>query len=253
MRAARLALVGLLGLGCALLGGEKVDPPPAPGPELGSSPASVVALLEEGDPGARVKLETLRVSRMDGDFWSDIPARELRPDRFQPEPEGFYSVVALRNCKHGWLDFKGRGMGSWFLFRGGSLVAFQHQGFTPRCDTIDHFVPAPTALLREEREVSRYAGQRYPQPRPGVGEHFARGFAYLEVERVEEAQRMHRAGSHGLEVEIRNRKDRELPMSEEERALRKQRAELKKALDAERIEREGSRGPEEDFFRGVTP
>ena len=42
-------------------------------------------------------------------------------------------------------------------------------------------------------------------------------------------------------------------MDEEERELRKERAELGAALDAVRLEREGSRGPEEDYFRGRAP
>jgi len=245
-----------LALGCGALGGpgaKKPDPPPAPGPLLGASLADTLALVEAGDPGARVKLEVVRISSIDGDFWSDLPTRSVRSRAFRADPRTHYSMVAHRVCKKGWLDFRGGGLGSWFLFRGDSLVAFEHPGFQPDCEIIDHFVPAPLDQVREEREVRRYAGQRYPRVHPGPGERFQRGFAYLAVDRVEDAERMHRAGSSTLDGMIRSRKDREQPMDEPERALRQKRAELANALDEVRLEREGTEGPEEDYFRGLRP
>jgi hypothetical protein len=177
------AVCGLaLGLACA------GAPPPLPSgvsaaPAVGDPlPLPLQKLPHVEKPGPSVELEELRVVSV-----KQLPWTPLDPAAATSET-GPIAVVAGRSCTE-WegLERHESARASWFLLRGGAVVAFDHDDFAPRCEAIPSYVPTPLEDIAIERMLMRYATQRWPGDSVTPDERLSRGLALLEVQRGEDA------------------------------------------------------------------
>jgi hypothetical protein len=152
------AVCGLaLGLACA------GAPPPLPSgvsaaPAVGDPlPLLLQKLPHVEKPGPSVEPEELRVVSV-----KQLPWTPLDPAAATSET-GPIAVVAGRSCTE-WegLERHESARASWFLLRGGAVVAFDHDDFAPRCEAIPSYVPTPLEDIAIERMLMRYATQRWP-------------------------------------------------------------------------------------------
>ena len=88
--------------------------------------------------------------------------------------------------------------GSWLLFRGGRLEAFDAWEFGEACAPEHRLLPAAEAHRRLERELSRDVARRYPASRLGPQDAFRKGLLLVEHGRVDDADAMLALGERGL-------------------------------------------------------
>jgi hypothetical protein len=229
---ARAGLLVLLALACA------GAPPPLPAgvsaqPALGDSFDLLLAKLPHAEqPGPRVELEELRVLAVDREPWARLdPALAVRA-------AGRVAVVAGRGCsvREGLHRVRAE-RSSWFLLSAGSLVAFDHDGFSAGCTPLPAFQPASRDDVAVERMLVRYVTQRWPDDAVPAEERLARGLALIARDRPDDAlAELHALDRRIAELERREQdpetgdaSSRETWHEEAER-LRPLRAELHHAL-----------------------
>jgi len=203
-----LATAALAAAGCSWhRPGEANAAAPAaaelPAPEPGWGVAQVLALAEQREAGDfAVDVELRRVARVREGVWEDVPARAARSGDFSADAGADYVVVVRRGCR----DWEGRERwsderASWFLLPGGSLAAFDHWTFGPRCALGNAFRPlaadAPSRLT--ERDLLRWLEQRHPPGRIPTELRFQRGRAFAAAGRIDEAKAMLRFGDDALQ------------------------------------------------------
>ena len=186
----------------------------------------------------------LRVSKIAGGIWEPVPERRARRGDFALDPAADYVVVVARECS----DWEGRERWSdertsWFLLRGGRLVAYDHWTFGPRCGLANAFRPVDAASpsRTNERDLLRWLEQRRPPGRIPIDLRFQRGHAYVAAGRLEEAGAMLRFADEALAAREDLMSPREVAPEEEAafeaegQRLRGLRADLSAAIrDAER-------------------
>ncbi len=216
---------------------------PAP-PQAGAGFGPTIAALDLAPgPGARVVVEELRVLRTEDGAWEPLDPASAET------ASGTVGVATSRRClqREGWRR-REVPRSSWFLFRDGALVAWDHGVFGPGCSVEAHFRPAREEDLAEERTLVRWLAQRFPEARPDVSERMRMGLAYVEAGRLDDAERMLADGEHAIEAAERDRsRDPGAPTaepSETEAEWLRLRAELFRALrDAKREARAGPASP----------
>jgi hypothetical protein len=244
------AAAALAAAGCSWHGpGEanEVSPvsPALPVPAEGTALAEVFAVADAVPQGPfSASAEVLRVSKIAGGVWEEVPAERARRADFALDPAADYVVVVARECS----DWEGRERWSdertsWFLLREGRLAAYDHWSFGPRCGLANAFRPvaAGSPSRTNERDLLRWLEQRRPPGRVPVELRFQRGHAYVAAGRLEEAGAMLRFADDALAAREELASPRE-QSSEEEAAfeaegerLRGLRADLSKAIrEAER-------------------
>jgi hypothetical protein len=235
---AGLAAAALAAHGCSWHGFGDADAvvaaPDLPAPAAGASLAEVFVVadaVEQGDFSARA--EVLRVSKIAGGIWEEVPEKRARRPDFALEPGADYVVVVGRECsdwvgRERWSDERT----SWFLLQDGRVVAFDHFRFGERCGLANAFRPvaAGSPARANERDLLRWLEQRRPPGRIPLELRFSRGQAYVAAGRLEEAEAMLRFADDALDA----REDLERPreVSDEEAA----------AFDAEGRRLRGLRG-----------
>jgi hypothetical protein len=228
----RLCLVALAALACA-------GPPPLPEgvpatPALGDSLALLVTKLQhaEGAP-AEVELRELRVLSVDAEPWRTLPLDEAEGLR------GEVGVIAGRRCRfrERILESEATERGSWYLLRGGALVAFDHRGFAARCASRGDYEPVGAERVALERSLLRYLSQRWPKSEIAPEERLARGLRLLERGRPEDAAHELHALDRRIDELSRRQTEYETPdeaerarLREEEERLRPMRAQLYRTL-----------------------
>jgi hypothetical protein len=161
----------------------------------GASLSDVLALVRSEEPGGMdVELRELRVSRVTDGYWEPVD-----PDDALSAPQGELAVIAVRRCG----DWTGRDhweaeRASWFIHQGGTLAAFDHWSFGPRCALGNQFAPSPPALLETEQELRRFVDQRHPPAWAPLAIRFRRGLAFLGAGRSREALAELNAGDQAL-------------------------------------------------------
>ncbi len=224
---------------CFALACATAPPPLPPGttaePSIGDSLAVLIAKLHhaEGAP-AEVELSELRVVSVEREPWRtlDLAAAGAEP--------GEVGVIAGRRCawREG-LHSEEVERASWFLLHGGTLHAFDHQGFGARCGGSPAFEPAAAEQVALERSLVRYLSQRWPVAEIPGEERLARGTRLLAQDRVEDARyelfaldrRIAELERRQTEQETPDAGERERLRREQER-LRPLRAQLHHALRA---------------------
>jgi hypothetical protein len=204
-----LAAAALVAPGCAWhalgdTGGVAAVDRSLPAPAAGANLPEVFAVadaVEQGDFSASA--EVLRISRIAGGFWEEVPVKRARRADFVLDPAADYAVVVARECSD-W-DARERFSDertSWFLLVGGSVVAYDHFSFGPRCDIANAFRPlaAASPARANERDLLRWLEQRRPPGRIPVEIRFTRGRAYVEAGRLEEAGAMLRFADDALDA-----------------------------------------------------
>jgi hypothetical protein len=181
-----------------------VAAPDLPSPAAGDSLAEVFAVadaVEQGDFSVRAEL--LRVAKIAGGIWEDVPEKRARRADFVLEPGADYVVVVGRECsdwvgRERWSDERT----SWFLLHDGRVLAFDHFRFGARCGLANAFrpVPADSPARANERDLLRWLEQRRPPGRLPVELRFARGHAYVAAGRLEEAEAMLRFADDALDA-----------------------------------------------------
>ncbi len=209
-RIAGLALAALVaGAGCSWHRPGDADaaaPAPAdvPGPAPGMDLVSVLAVARATEQGPfSVASDLVRVSKVRGAEWQDVPIDAAERGRYAPEAGADTVVVALRSCRdwqdrERWSDERA----SWFLLHGSRLVAFDHWGFGPRCALSNAFRPSPDGAPTRatERDLLRWLEQRHPPGRVPVEIRFERGAAFLAVGRLGEAKAMLKFGDDAIQA-----------------------------------------------------
>jgi hypothetical protein len=212
-------------------------PLPSEGMTLGEAIA-VVETEEQGD--FSVSAEVLRIAKIEGGIWEDVPARAARRSDFAPAAGAEYVVVAQRTCSD-WATTRDRwsdDRASWFLFAGGKLVAFDHWTFGPRCALGNAFspVPAGSPSVSTERDLLRWLEQRHPPGKIPTELRFARGRAFAAADRLPEARAILRFSDDALDYredvfEVReSTEDERSAFDAESRRLRDLRADLSTAI-----------------------
>jgi hypothetical protein len=224
-----------------------VAAPELPAPAAGESLAEVFAVadaVEQGD--FSVHAEVLRVSKIAGGIWEEVPEKRARRSDFALEPGADYVVVVARECsdwvgRERWSDERS----TWFLLEDGRVVAFDHFSFGPRCGLANAFRPvdAGSPARVNERDLLRWLEQRRPPGRLPVEIRFSRGHAYVAAGRLEEAEAMLRFADDALDAREELESPREVSLEEaaafdaESRRLRGLRADLSAAIrEARRAE-----------------
>jgi len=219
--------------------------PALPVPAEGAALAEVFAVadaVEEGPFSASAEL--LRVSKIAGGVWEEVPAERARRADFALDPAADYVVVVARECsdwesRERWSDERT----SWFLLREGRLAAYDHWTFGPRCSLGNAFRPvaAGSPSRTNQRDLLRWLEQRRPPGRVPVELRFQRGHAYVAAGRLEEAGAMLRFADDALAAREELASPREQSPEEEAafeaegERLRGLRADLSKAIrEAER-------------------
>lgn len=154
-------------------------------PAIGATLPEVVAGLfaPTGGEGDHLRVLELRVLRLDLRPW-----REVDPEEAATAPR--VGLLCHRRCQRlEGLGFAKSERTSWMIFRHGALAAYDHGGFAPGCEPRRDLHPAPLALVDEERNLRRYAAQRYPQARPSLEERLQGGLALVGVGRLRDAER----------------------------------------------------------------
>lgn len=199
---ARALLAAALCSGCAwhgdgAAGALREAAAGVPAPALGMGVAEVLALVRAREAGGvDVDVRELHVSRVTDGAWE-----ALRPKQALRDPGGEIVVIAVRRCgdwtsREHWEAVRA----SWFVLEGGSLAAFDHWSFGPRCSVGNAYAPAAPELLETERTLRRFAEQRHPAAPPPLAIRFRRGLALLAAEREAEARAELSAGDQGLAV-----------------------------------------------------
>lgn len=255
--AGRLALAaglaGLCGLGCAPVPGAawRAAHPDfvraAPAAEAAVAP--VVASLVEQAGSRRVAVSQIRWLGLESDPWRELPGEEAL--LAEAAGEGLHAVVAGRTCRQrsGLRRFE-VSRGSWLLFQGGRLAAFDHWEFGDECVPEHRFLPTPAAQRALEVDLSREVARRFPENALDPEQTFRKGLVYAEHQRREDAAAMLALGDRALAELLRAAReaeredpDAEPPAVGEARRLR---AELSEALrDPNQPE-----DPEDRFWQG---
>ncbi len=231
MLRARPAWIVWLALACA-------GPPPLPpgvpaSPLLGDSLGALLAKLPHPDEaGSTVQVTELRLLAVDGQLWTALDLSDAE------RASGAVGVIAGRRCVV-WQGVRRLRMdrASWFLLRGGQLVAFDHDGFAADCAPRALFEPASAGDVPLERMLARYVSQRWPSDAIPAEDRLARGLRLLAQGREDDAWTELRA----LDLRIDELARRQVAadtgdaaeasaLREEEARLRPQRAELQRAL-----------------------
>jgi hypothetical protein len=212
-------LLAALALACA---SSTPDGPPPPPPGPGSSLAESLASLGAGAPaGASVRVDELRLLRVDVEPWEALDPDDAAGD----VPGERQALIAHRTCRmRQGVRTRTAPRASWLLFRGGRLEAFDHWSFGPACAGRHHFRPARGADVALERDLVRYVAQRFPDAAPRALDQLAMGHAYLEAGRVEDAEAMLAAARRRIDALAPTPGD-VAALSEEERASRAAEAE----------------------------
>jgi hypothetical protein len=259
-------LLALLVAGCA--GSARWKRTPTPEPAAGLDAAEVLAILYEGalDDGYTVRVEERFVSRIEDGVWTEISPEAAVADASGAEVR--IAMVARRTCSD-WEREEGERLSavhhtaerpSWFLLRGGRVVAYDHWRFGPRCSLTNHFRPARTGDRDAERTFLRFVAQRFPAPPPEPEVRFARGHAFLEAGRPEDARRALESGDRAMDAWRAAHEHHDLApeaqaaLDAREKSLRRARAELSVALARALRERDGEpEDPTQRFFEGLAP
>ncbi len=158
-------------------------------PRAGMSLEETLASLYVADAGPGAAVEEIRVLRVDAKPWRSVSWEALRKGRYEPGPGERYAVLAHRYCRSRvGLTLHQAERASWFLFSGSELTSFDHTEFVARCGIVHHFRPSEKSDLPLERGLIRFAAQRYPTARPTDAQRAAMGLAYLDVDRLDEAE-----------------------------------------------------------------
>ena len=171
---------------------------PRRSPEQGAPLGEVLAALTESEPGARrVRVGHLDLLGLESDPWQPIESEAaLAADA---HGSAHHAVIALRSCRHrSGLRRHEVTRGSWLLFRGGRLAAFDHWEFADDCEPEHRFLPAASTELELEADLARFVARRFPENALGPRETFQKGLVYLEHDRVDEATAMLALGDRAL-------------------------------------------------------
>lgn len=232
-------------------------------PAEGMGTAEVLALLHVPPAGGfSVELGDVFVSRIEDDMWREASEREVAESA--SSSTGYTAIVGERSCSdwqwmtdEDYVGYQAEDRSSWYLLRGGSLVAWDHWTYGARCVPENSFRPARSEDRYTEKTLLRFAAQRFPNPVTPYETRFDRGLAYLEAERIDEARRMLKAGDRAIDSVANDHLHREAgetrtELRAEEEHLRRRRAELSVAIDRAVLEKRGlPTAPVERYFRGV--
>jgi hypothetical protein len=143
----------------------------------------LAALRADGAPGTRVRLEETRLLRV------DVAPYEVLDEEQARDPGFAVALMAGRTCgfREG-LSSSEWERGSWFLFRGGRLIAVDHDRFGERCAITLLYEPAPKDEAATGRALTRWITQRYPGDLDDLDGRADRAEAWIRVGRYEEAR-----------------------------------------------------------------
>ncbi len=170
--------------------GDGTAAPPASG---GALHATLASLFEAPGKGHRLEVVELRVLAAHELPWTALEAGRGDASR------GRVGVTAHRVCRHReGLTFTRTERSSWMIFEDDRLLAWDHGTFDSGCETGRSYRPARPEHLDLERGLLRYAAQRYPAARPSLEERLRGGLALLEVDRLEDAERLLRQAKRNV-------------------------------------------------------
>ena len=171
-------------------------------PDTKANLEQTIASLYAPPPiGTQLTIRKLTILRADVEPWSEIAFADLRSGKFQSSASDRYVVVANFFCRSrvDLQSYVGEKVG-FYLLPENRLAAYDHYDFVEGCTVYNAFRPATGELVQLERTVEAYIAKTHPASMIHVTELFRKGIAYAEVGRIDDAKRMLREGSVGLDV-----------------------------------------------------